>query len=158
MNTYTPCAELNFIDLIMHWTITGLGFDIRSCQLMQQLFWLCSKLQLALFRQIWSVAAWWNKGCRFVKLAIEYCCTPKFSLSFCQDSPHKTYWTQDQIRVCSAQDLILRWWPEIRVLVCTRNFGPSMYHDTFILHFGPLILLIPSFKPWNTFWTSQLDK
>ena len=35
------------------------------------------------------------------------CCTPKFFLSFYQDSSHKTLWTQDRIKVCSGQDISL---------------------------------------------------
>ena len=85
------------------------------------------------------------------------CCTSKFALSFYQDSPHKTSWIQDQIGVCSAQDISLHWWPEIRVWVLTGIFGLSMPLVTSLLHVGLLRMLIPSFKPWITFLTSQLD-
>ena len=80
-----------------------------------------------------------------------------FPSHFIKISPHKTLWTQDQARVCSAQDISLHCWPKIRVWVCTSIFGLSMLNVTFMLHVEPIRLLIPSFKPWIKFLPSQLD-
>ena len=55
------------------------------------------------------------------------------------------------------QDISLHRWPEIRVWVCTRIFGLSMPHVTFILHFGLIRFPIPSFKLWIKFLSNQLD-
>ena len=75
---------------------------------------------------------------------------------FIKISLHKTLWTPDRIRVCSAQDISLHWWPGIRVWVCTGIFGLLMPHVTFILHVGLLKFPIPSFKLWIKFLPSQL--
>ena len=84
------------------------------------------------------------------------CCTPKFSLSFYQYFPHKILWTQDRIRVCSAQDLSLHCWPEIRVGTCTRIFENSLRipPDT---DANLLPIQTPSsetFQTWTPFWYS----
>ena len=85
------------------------------------------------------------------------CCTPKFSLSFIKRFLTRSPLTQDCIRVDQLKTPHQTLMTKIRVWVCTKIFELSMPHMTFMDHYGPPRLLMPSCKLWITFFISQLS-